>query len=298
MDVGLAIPQMARGLDRAAVLQWCTAADDGPFSSISAGERITFRNLEGLTLCAAAAVATERVRVMMNVAVLPWHAPALIAKQLATIDVMSGGRLDVAVGVGGRWQDYAAVGSSFAHRHQRLDDAVHEIQRLWGGGVAADGESIGPQPLQDGGPPLYGSAMGPKSLARVAQWATGVSGFTLLGDAREVNRQVRSTSEAWQSVGRTVKPRHITGSFVALGKNAPETLRAFAYEYLEVFSPEFATQLSDSMTLCAPDALANALMSFRDAGIDEFIVVPATSDASMASDVADIVRDIRGDSAT
>ncbi|GDX29474.1 hypothetical protein LBMAG13_18990 [Actinomycetes bacterium] len=75
-------------------------------------------------------------------------------------------------------------------------------------------------------------------------------------------------------------------------------MRTFAYEYLEVFSPEFATQLSGSMTLCTPDALADALRSFRDAGIDEFIVVPATSDASMASDVADIVRDVRGESAT
>ncbi|MSO59387.1 MAG: LLM class flavin-dependent oxidoreductase [Ilumatobacteraceae bacterium] len=294
MDVGLAIPQMARGLDRESVLKWCRAADDGPFSSISAGERITFRNLEGLTLCAAAAVATQRVRVMMNVAVLPWHSPALIAKQLATIDVLSNGRLDVAVGVGGRWQDYAAVGSSLANRHQRLDDAVHEVKRLWAQGDAADGESVGPEPLQNGGPPIYGSAMGPKSMTRVAQWATGVSGFTLLGDGREAKRQVVATNEAWQSAGRTVKPRHITGSFVALGKNAKENLRVFAYEYLEVFSPEFAKQLSESMKLCTPEALADVLVSMRDAGIDEFIVVPATSDATMANDLAQIVRDVLG----
>lgn len=294
MDVGLALPQMARGLDRASVLKWCSAADDGPFYSISAGERITFRNLEGLTLCAAAAVATERVRVMINVAVLPWHSPALIAKQLATIDVLSGGRLDVAVGVGGRWQDYSAVGSPFTNRHQRLDDAVCEVKRLWAQGVADDGEAVGPEPLQTGGPPLYGSAMGPKSMARVSQWATGVSGFSLLGDGADAKRQVRATNMAWQSAGRTQVPRHITGSFVALGKDAKETLRAFAYEYLQVFSPEFATQLSESMNLSTPEALADVLIEMRDAGIDEFIVVPATSDPAMANDVAQIVRDVLG----
>ena len=98
--------------------------DQGPFSSISAGERITFHNLDGFTLCSAAAAITERVRILVNVAVLPWHAPALVAKELASMDVTSGGRVEVAVGVGGRQQDYAALGSPFAGRHKRLDKAV------------------------------------------------------------------------------------------------------------------------------------------------------------------------------
>lgn len=294
MKVGLAIPQMARDLDRARVRGWCSAADEGPFSSISAGERITFRNLEGLTLCAVAAGLTERVRVMTNVVVLPWHSPALIAKQLATIDVVSGGRLDVAVGVGGRWQDYAALGSSFERRHQRLDDAVHELRRLWTGGEAADGEKVGPEPVQAGGPPLYGSAMGPKSMARVAKWASGVSGFTLLADVSEAARQFRAAESAWAEVGRLDRPTHLTGSFVSLGRNAKETLENFAYEYLEVFSPDFARQLSQSMRLHSQDALAELLRSLHSEGADEFTVVPAHSDPAMARDIADVVNDVFG----
>lgn len=294
MQVGLAIPQMARGLDRGRVRGWCNAADDGPFSSISAGERITFRNLEGITLCATAAGITERVRVMTNVIVLPWHSPALIAKQLATIDVISGGRLDVAVGVGGRWQDYAALGSSFERRHQRLDDAVAEVKRLWNGGEAADGEQVGPSPVQIGGPPLFGSAMGPKSMARVAQWAVGVSGFTLMGDAAEASRQFRAAEAAWIEAGRTDRPRHLTGSFVSLGKNAKQVLEDFAYEYLEVFSPDFARQLSQAMPLHSQESLAELLRNLQSEGADEFTVVPATSDPSMVRDIADVVRDVCG----
>lgn len=295
MQVGLTIPQMARGLDRERVRGWCMVADEGPFSSISAGERITFHNLEGITLCATAAGLTERVRIMTNVVVLPWHSPALIAKQLATIDVVSGGRLDVGVGVGGRWQDYAALGSSFERRHQRLDDAVDELRRLWAGGAAADGEQVGPAPVQPGGPPLYGSAMGPKSMARVARWAHGVSGFTLLADVSEAARQFRAAESAWTVAKRAEPPRHLTGSFVALGRNSREVLESFAYEYLEVFSPDFARQLSQSMRLHSEDALAEFLKDLQSEGADEFTVVPAHSDPAMANDIAAVVREVCGD---
>ena len=93
MTVGVALPQMATGLDRNRLMEWCREVDSGPFSSISAGERVTFHNLDGFTLCSAAAALTERVRILVNVAVLPWHAPALVAKELASMDVVSGGRV-------------------------------------------------------------------------------------------------------------------------------------------------------------------------------------------------------------
>jgi alkanesulfonate monooxygenase SsuD/methylene tetrahydromethanopterin reductase-like flavin-dependent oxidoreductase (luciferase family) len=263
--------------------------DQGPFSSISAGERITFHNLDGFTLCSAAAAITERVRILVNVAVLPWHAPALVAKELASMDVVSGGRVEVAVGVGGRQQDYAALGSPFAGRHKRLDEAVFELKRLWAGGVADDGEKVGPAPLQVGGPPVMASAMGPKSLARAAQWAVGVSGFTLLGDSREAGRLFRATETAWSNASRTDKPRLVTGSFVALGANAAETLRDFAATYLHVFSPDLAKSLSEAMTLNEPSRLVDLLDQVEAEGADEFIVVPATSDPAMIEKLAEVV---------
>jgi alkanesulfonate monooxygenase SsuD/methylene tetrahydromethanopterin reductase-like flavin-dependent oxidoreductase (luciferase family) len=289
MSVGVALPQMARGLDRSAFLAWCRGVDEGPFSSLSAGERITFHNLDGFTLCAAAAALTDNVRILVNVVVLPWHAPALVAKELASIDVVSGGRVEVAVGVGGRSQDYAALGASFAGRHRRLDEGVDEMRRLWAGGVAADGQPVGPFPVQVGGPPILASAMGPKSLARAARWATGISGFTLLGDAVETSRLFRSAEKAWQDAGRSDKPRLVTGSFVALGPEAKTTLRSFAADYLHVFSPELASSLADAMTLHDPKRLVEVLDAVEAEGADEFIVVPATSDPAMINRLAEVV---------
>lgn len=290
MEVGVALPQMAQGLDRARVRAWCEAIDAGPFSSVSAGERITFHNLEGITLCTAAAAFTERARVLFNVAVLPWHATALVAKQIASMDVLSDGRVEVAVGVGGRRQDYEALGASFAGRHGRLDSAVAELRRLWDGGTASDGSSVGPSPVQPGGPPIFASAMGPKSLARAARWADGISGFTLLADAAEVQRGFDAAHVAWADAGRAERPRLVTGSFVALGAGAQDTLRDFAFRYLEVFSPDFARSLADSMPLHTPEALLDLLRAVREAGCDEFIVVPANNDPAQVALIAEVVQ--------
>lgn len=289
MQVGVALPQMAQGLDRGLVRAWCQAIDEGPFSSVSAGERITFHNLEGITLCTAAAAFTERVRVLFNVAVLPWHQTALVAKQIASMDVLSGGRVEVAVGVGGRKQDYEALGASFAGRHGRLDTAVAEVRRLWAGGLAGDGSPVGPSPVQAGGPPVFASAMGPKSLARAAQWADGISGFTLLGDAAEALRGFDAAQQAWAEADRSERPRLVTGSFVCLGDGAQQTLRDFARRYLEVFSPDLARGLSEAMPLHEPDTLLALLRALDDAGCDEFIVVPASTDPDQVALFAEVV---------
>ena len=290
IDVGVALPQMAIGLDRGRFREWCAGIDDGPFVSISAGERITFHNLDGITACAAAAALTSRVRVFAHVIVLPWHQHAMIAKQLASIDVLSGGRLDVACGVGGRGQDYAALGVSDFGRHARLDGAVAAIRELWAGGLAADGQPVGPAPVQPRGPALLASAMGPKSLARAAQWADGVSGFSLLADPAEMTGSCRAAHAAWATADRVERPRLVTGSFVALGAHAQADLHEFAFRYLEVFSPALARGLADAMPLYTPDALARAFCDAEEAGYDEFIVVPATSDPAMLVALADVCR--------
>ena len=89
MDIGIALPTMATGFTRNTFIEWCRGIDEGPYSSVSAGERITFHNPELLVTNTAAAALTERVQVITNIVVLPLHRPALLAKQLATLDVLA-----------------------------------------------------------------------------------------------------------------------------------------------------------------------------------------------------------------
>jgi len=82
MEIGIALPTMARRFTRETLVSWCAGIDAGPFSSVSTGDRISFHNPELITTTSAAAALTNRVRVMTNVAVLPLHSTAVVAKQL------------------------------------------------------------------------------------------------------------------------------------------------------------------------------------------------------------------------
>jgi alkanesulfonate monooxygenase SsuD/methylene tetrahydromethanopterin reductase-like flavin-dependent oxidoreductase (luciferase family) len=280
MDIGIALPTMATGFTRSTFVEWCLGIDEGPYSSVSAGERITFHNPELLVTTAAAAALTERVSVVTNIAVLPLHRPALLAKQLATLDVLSDGRLVVGVGVGGRAADYRALGVPFEGRHRRLDDGVAELRRLWAGGPGYDGgEPVGPAPHTPGGPPLWAAAMGPKSMARAARWADGVTGFSIGADPDEIARGNRSALDAWEAAGRGVRPRLVSGTFYLLGgTDAAAELTRFARAYLAVFGDRAADGLSKLVGVGSPARMLDTLAAAEAAGCDEFILVPGTVD--------------------
>ena len=278
MDVGVALPTMAVGWTPETLHAWAPAIDAGPFSSISAGERITFRNVEMLTTLAAAAALTRQVRVFANLVIAPWHATTLLAKQLATLDVLSGGRLDVGLGVGGRDQDYESLGASMARRHQRLDDQVAELRRLWAGEPPLrEAPPLGPSCVQAGGPPLYAGAAGPKSLARAARWADGISAFSFGLDAGEVRAVGDAARAAWEAAGRDTPPRLRVACFYALGPDAAATLRRFTLEYLAIFGERVAADLAERATLHAEGPLEAALDELATTThCDEVILVPGT----------------------
>jgi alkanesulfonate monooxygenase SsuD/methylene tetrahydromethanopterin reductase-like flavin-dependent oxidoreductase (luciferase family) len=289
MDVGLAFPQMTPDLDRDRVRAWCRAVDDGPFSSLSAGERIAFDNLDAFTLCSAAAALTDRVRVLFNVIVAPWHHPAMLAKQLLSIDALSGGRVEVALGVGGREQDYEALGSTTAGRFGRLDRAALELRRIWTGGEVVPGAGVGPTSSQPGGPRLLCSGTGPKSLARATAWADGLTHFTLGADPAEAQQVFELAAAAWAQAGRTDAPRKLTGSFVVLGPDAEVRLHAFARRYLDVFGTDVAAWLTERMPLHTEAALRDFLVGLAAAGCDEVVMVPGDSDPDQVRRIADVV---------
>ena len=280
MQIGVSLPTMARGYTRATTIDWCRGIDAGPFSSISCGERITFQNQEMNITNAAAAALTERVRVFVNLVVLPMHPIPLIAKQIATLDVLSGGRVTLGVGIGGREHDYLAMGSTMDRRHQRLDDGVAQLRELWAGGAAFEGaDPTGPSCVQDGGPPILAGAMGPKALARAAQWADGVSGFSIDANATGMATAAVAARQAWDDAGRAEAPRVVTGCFYTLGVDEPqETLRGFTYDYLRIFGQEFARAMADDAPVWNGDRLLRALDDAEAAGVDEFILVPGTVD--------------------
>jgi F420-dependent oxidoreductase-like protein len=194
MRFGIFIPQGWR-LDLAGVPtadQWATmrglaqAADAGPFESIWVFDHFHTVPIptdevthEAWSLTAAFAASTSRVRLGQMCTCMGYRNPAYLAKVAATIDVVSGGRLDM--GIGGGWyeHEWRAYGYGFPEARDRLgmlEEGVQIMRQLWTDGKAsldgkyyqADGAIGSPRPLQDGGVPLWIAGGGERRTLRIA----------------------------------------------------------------------------------------------------------------------------------
>jgi alkanesulfonate monooxygenase SsuD/methylene tetrahydromethanopterin reductase-like flavin-dependent oxidoreductase (luciferase family) len=290
----MTLPSMVAGVDRDTILTWCRRIDDGPFHSLAVGERITFHNAEQWVLLSAAAAVTERVRIVPTVVVLPAHPAALVAKQAATLDVLSAGRVTLGVGVGGRDEDYQALGAVADRRHQRMDDQVSSMRRIWAGEPPAVGlEPIGPPPVQPGGPPLLAGSLGARSIRRAAAWADGVVGFMLSPRSDDAAATVLRIRAAWDVANRPAPPVCATSFWFGLGEGAPERVRAYALRYLGVFGEEIAGAMADEVSVVSEPALREALAALGTAGFDEVFLVPTTADLAELDEVAAIVTSMQ-----
>ncbi|MFA5883470.1 MAG: LLM class flavin-dependent oxidoreductase [Acidimicrobiia bacterium] len=279
MDIAMTLPTMVPH-DRADTLAWCRGIDEGPWSSLAVPERITFPSHSMIVELAAAAALTERVRIWTTIVVLPAHNEVEVAKQMASVDQLSSGRLTLGVGVGGREDDYRAIGGTFARRWSRMDEQVATMRRIWAGEPPFPGaDPVGPPPVQDGGPPLIAGALGPKAIGRAARWADGVDGaWTLDGDEAAVRGAFELIETAWAAAGRADTPHLSTSIWYALGPDAEDRLRQYAYDYLKVFGEAAGQYGAQSVACFTPEALRAAVDGIRAAGAHELFLVPTTGD--------------------
>ena len=290
MRYGVCLPYMERDYDRAMILQWCRAIDAGPFYSLSCGERITGYTFEMRMLLAAAAAVTERVRIVPSLYVLPMHSAVWAAKEIATLDQLSNGRVTVTVGVGGREKDYQAVGASFAKRHQRMDDQVAEMRRIWAGEPPFEGaDPVGPDPVQAGGPPILVGAMGPKSMQRASHWAQGIYSFSLNGEAKEIRHMQDMADRAWEEAGRTDKPYRMAGFWCSLADDGEARLKNSVYDYLKIAGEDMARAVSGMMNRHTVDNIRRAIDGYREIGVEEIMFVPVTADPVEVERLADLI---------
>lgn len=295
MQLGMNLPVMVPGLGREQLLAWCRGVDAGPFATLAAGERITFPNPDMLVALSAAAVATVRVRLMSNVIVLPLHDEIVVAKQLATLDVVSGGRLVVGVGVGGREEDYRAAGVTWRpHLLGTLERQVARMRCAWAGEMVVPGalRPVEPAPLQAGGPPVLAGSLFPQSIRRAARWADGLAGFSMTAGAAEIAAAFETARAAWRAAGRTVPPRLVTGCWFALGPDAEGQMDGYLRRYLN-FLGRGADGVIRGVPTTSAAALRDALRRMADAGADEALLVPTTLDPTELDRVADVWATVR-----
>src|ERR1700733_13648237 len=214
----MTMPVMEPDLDAMVLERWARAIDEGPFSSLCWGERIAFGNPDNLTLLGALAAWTTRVRLLTTVIVPQLHDPVMLAKGLATGDMLCGGRLTVGIGVGGRHEDYHAVGADPATQTMRdMAERVAIMKRVWAGEKITESVlPVGPASVQAGGPPVLIGPIGPRTVRSAAAWADGLAGNTLDLDVAKQNELFDVARAAWAEAGKP-KPHLATSLWFALG---------------------------------------------------------------------------------
>ena len=281
MDVGIGLPNAIRGVDRTGIVDWAREAEAAGFSSLGTIDRIAYANYESLIALAAAAAVTERIRLATDILIAPLRSnTALLAKQAATIDNLSGGRLVLGMAPGGRADDYEVSGVPFGRRGRALDRQLEELERFWRG----EG-GVGPPPARDRPTVLIGGT----SDASFRRAARHGDGWTFGGGPPEGLAAARSQLlEAWQAAGRSGAPRIMGLFYFSLGDRAEEAARAGLGGYY-AFAGEYADRI---VSAAAKDAetIKQYLAAFEQAGADEMICFPASPDVAQVGLLADALR--------
>ena len=203
MRVGIHVPQWGPEATRAGVLEVARAAEDSGLDSVWVADHIalpvtmstlypysrdgttSFKPedgfLDALSTLAVIAGATERVGLGTSVLVVGMRHPLALAKAVATLDVLSQGRVILAVGAGWLKEEIEALGADFATRGTRMRETVSALRRLWTAGRAgAEGTQVRfremvcePKPMQPGGPPIWVGGTSDAALRRAAEYGDG-----------------------------------------------------------------------------------------------------------------------------
>ena len=281
MDIGIGLPSVVPAVDRDSLLEWSRRAETRGFSSLGTIDRLAYPNYESLMALAAAAAVTERIRLFTDVLLVPWRNNAsLLAKQAATLDSLSGGRLTLGVGLGGRPDDYAASGVPMTNRGERMDAALARMKEVWAG------DEIGPPTIGDSGPELLVGGSVDASFRRAARFGDG---WTMGGGTPDnLKAGIEKTRAAWHEAGREGEPRFAALCYYGLGEGARETADAELKHYYAWLGDELANMIAQSAAV-DPDTARGYRDAFAEAGASELVYFPTSTDPGQVDLLADAV---------
>ena len=277
MKIGIGLPATIPDVGGALVLEWAKKADSGPFTRLRITARLEYPNYDPLTPLPAASAVTQRRRWMPTILIAPLRNAAVLAKQAATLDVISGGRFTLGVGIGGREDDYSADNTLFKGRGKRFEEQLTLMKRIWSGEPVGDGVGpVGPAPSHSGGP---------VALRRVGRWGDGI---IVPGTPDSLRQSYSIAEESWKAAGRAGKPRLVGAAYYALGPKAGDRGATYISDYYAFMGP--AVDYMTQSILTTPEAVESAIQGFSAIGVDEFILWPTVADLDQVDRLAEIVR--------
>lgn len=279
MDVGIGLPNAIPAATGGQLVEWARRADARGFSSLGTIDRVVYDNYEPLIALAAAAAVTERIGLSTTVLLAPLRVNAVeLAKQALSVNALSGGRLTLGVGLGAREDDYEVSGVELAGRGKRLDAMLEQIREIW------DGEDIGPRVA--GAPGLVVGGHADASYARVARFADG---WIASGTGPEQYAEGAAKAKAaWSEAGRSGEPRTMALAYFSLGEKAEEDAARNLGHYYAWLGEEVAGMIVAGAAK-SEEAIQGQVAAYEEAGCDELILCPSSSDPDQVDLLADAV---------
>jgi len=287
MKLGIGLPNtLVPDVNRGLFLDWARAADHAGFHSFGTIDRPSHDDWEPLISLAAAAAVTERVRLATTILQMPNRNEVLVAKQAAVIDRLSGGRLDLGLGLGWDQNDYKVLGARWPKRGKKLERQIRKIRRIWRGAKKATAEEalLGPAPMQKPLPPIWIGGQAPRAIERAVEMADAFV-FGAAGPQAMIEKAPAIRAAAEQA-GK--KKFQIGGlAYVAIGDDTATAIAAAARSYRRYYGNVSDTDLPNRIHAGPVEVVAAAVKEYEAAGLDVLWLFPEIPDVKQVEMIAD-----------
>jgi alkanesulfonate monooxygenase SsuD/methylene tetrahydromethanopterin reductase-like flavin-dependent oxidoreductase (luciferase family) len=283
MKIGIGLPNQVRDVRPAVIPEWAAKAESAGFSTLGTFGRFAYPGVNDTVALAAAAGATSRIGLLSHVLLGPTWPPRLLAKELAGIDGVSGGRLTLGIGLGGRPDDFVVEGLGPRGLGKRMDHDLAVYREIWRGEPVGGGSNPAVPAGTRDVPLLFGGISAP-AYRRMAREGAGYIGGTL--PAAMVAEAFDGAKAAWRDAGRSGSPWLVAVAYFALSE--VDKGRAGVRDYYSFLGNDMANGAGAGVH-GSPDTVKTAVTAFAEIGADELILAPTIDDVDEVTRLAEVV---------
>jgi probable F420-dependent oxidoreductase len=288
MRAGLMIPPPSAAAHVPALAR---EAEDLGFDFVAAGEHVFFHGpaANAFIALAAAAGATERIRLLSALTILPLYPAALAAKMIATLDGVSGGRFELGVGVGGEYPaEFEACGVPVAERGRRTDEALSVLADLFTGEpvhvagryTTLAGQRLQPVPVQRPRPPIWVGGRREASMIRAGRYADGWLPYLITPERLAAG--LVTARDAAARHGRA--PGEVRGGvfcWLTVGADGNWARRTVADTVGAIYQQDLRPKAGQLLVAGTPAEVVTRLREYAAAGAESLVFAPACGDADL-----------------
>ena len=247
-------------------------------------DRIAYDNLEPLTVLAAAAGVTQKIRLGTSVLLGNLRHASHVAKIVSTLDFISNGRVTLGLGFGSRESDYKAVEIPFEHRGSLAVEQVQLMKRLWsedsvtfkGKFYNVENLSVGPKPIQKPHPPIWTGGSAEVALKRAGTWADGfICGSSAIPEFPSTWEKIAGYARAAGRDPNRIRKAGLT--FMAIHDDQSKAVRAVE-DYVMRYYGRLRADVANTSLVGSPAAVTERIGAFLSKGLDTLIIGVADPD--------------------